>query len=483
MTFRACVVAAVSTPGQVKNRKTNREKASIPEQLHDCQSVCEARDWKVVETITIPGHSRNYTWLHELIADCPPYAHLIRLVASGEVDLLVVRHYDRLWSNSTLQGQVSGFCREHRVQIYSINQPKEPVPPELIPRRPGLDGLQETFSGVVRDEELTIKVARWRVGMKDRIAAGLHGGYGLIPYGYARAKEGPMLVDPSRARWVVWIYERRRDGWGFRRIAWALRDQSAPAPTSRPWGEHEVRYILRNSAYVGEASWGGAHGPGAHEAIITHDLWAAVRAMDGLRASHAIKPGKQHILAGLATCGYCGWRMGYSRVYGRWRLVCNRYKHSLARECVCNSHTAPDIEAGVMQAVREALANPAAYQDADADAPDHQGELAALESEEKRLQERYARWNDLYESGAISATELMTHRARLSGEVNRIAAQRREIEQYAARRVARAERRVALSEVVGVLDAKSADELREIYGQLIERIMLKRGEEPVIYWL
>ena len=81
MSFRACIVAAVSTPDQATDDKT-----SIPSQRKACGDVCQGRGWKVVGEVLIPGHSRDYHWLDEIIADCPEYGQLVRLVRSGQVD-------------------------------------------------------------------------------------------------------------------------------------------------------------------------------------------------------------------------------------------------------------------------------------------------------------------------------------------------------------------------------------------------------------
>ncbi|NLT73160.1 MAG: recombinase family protein, partial [Chloroflexi bacterium] len=111
--LRAAIVAAVSDPKQAA-----ADKASIPDQIKDSRRLCEVRDWTPAAEVIIPGHSRNYNWLHEIVRDCPEYGEMIDLIEAGAVDLIVCRDYDRLWRTDALRAQVTALCREHGVQVY-----------------------------------------------------------------------------------------------------------------------------------------------------------------------------------------------------------------------------------------------------------------------------------------------------------------------------------------------------------------------------
>jgi DNA invertase Pin-like site-specific DNA recombinase len=481
MTFRVVIVAAVSTPTQARS-----DQASLPEQVRDCRAACEAHGWQVVETITIPGQSRDYLWLHEIIRESPEYAHLVQLIESGQVDVVVCRHYDRLWSNSSLQAQVSALCRHHRVQVYSVMQPKDPLPPETLPRRPGLQGIMESLSGILRDEEQNIRVARHNVGMEGRVRRGLHGA-SITPYGYLRGsgQQQPMIVDPTHAQWVRWMFERRAEGWGYVRIARELDDRGVPPPIRRRrWLDVTVRTLLRNSAYIGEARYGQFCNPqAAHEPIISRELWESARALDG---THFIRE-SPHLLTGLVVCGYCGWGMCYHPREGgrRYVLSCNLYSHSGGKECQCNSRSARLVEGFIHQEIRQALADPVAFAEAAAsdEGEDYRAKLAGLDAQRQALSDRYQRWNELYESGGITAAELMAHRARLHGEVERLTSTSSALRAALARRESRAQRVIALGDILQHYDNLPPARLREVYTQLIAKIILKRGERPDIKWL
>ena len=482
MTFRVVIVAAVSTPNQARS-----DQASLPEQVRDCRAACEAHGWQVVETITIPGQSRDYLWLHEIIRESPEYAHLVQLIESGQVDVVACRHYDRLWSNSSLQAQVSALCRYHRVQVYSAMQPKDPLPPETQPRRPGLQGIMESLSGIMRDEEQNIRVARHHIGMEGRIRRGLHGA-SVIPYGYLRAegKKQPMVIDPARAPWIHWMFERRADGWGYQRIALELGKRGVGSTAKNGWLGVTVRTFLRNSVYVGEARYGQFHNPqAAHEPIISRELWETVRTLDEPPNAHFVNE-SQYLLGGLLTCGYCGWGMCYHVRRDRPAyLVCNLYSHTGGRKCHCNNHQARLVEGFVLGAVRQALANPVAFVEAVAahEGNDYREKLVALDAQRQALSDRYQRWNELYESGGISSTELMAHRSRLSGELERLTVESSGIRAAIARREARGQRVVSLGDVLDHYDTLPPARLHDVYGQLISTIILKRGEPPDIKWL
>jgi hypothetical protein len=45
------------------------EKESIPAQVNDLTAIAQQNGWQIVDTLTVPGFSRDYLDIHEWIAD------------------------------------------------------------------------------------------------------------------------------------------------------------------------------------------------------------------------------------------------------------------------------------------------------------------------------------------------------------------------------------------------------------------------------
>lgn len=474
--MRALIVAAVSTPHQAAE-----EKFSIPSQLAACREVCALRGWRVTGEIIIPGHSRNYNWLDELCADCPEYAQLLKIIRSDTIDLVVVRDYDRLWRSDALRAQVMAVCREHRVQVFSLNQPVEPVSPELLDTHDTAK-LSEVLFGFISEQENRARVRRWRAGMEGRWRRGLHGAWVVIPYGYRRNPQpgAPMLVYEPEARWVRQIFEWRLQGLGCKIIANLLNQAGVKPMRSSAWMESSVRHILSNPAYCGLAVWKGQTLPGLHEPIVPHDVWQRVQIM--AKEHPVIRRPIRSPLAGLLRCGYCGSLMSLSRRRGRVYAQCNRYVHYRLNGCRSNAHWEHHILPVIMAEVKRVMADPEAYRAALNEDDHYEQEIAALEAEIAEYERRWRRWDQLYESGAISADELLRHRQELLGQADRARGRLDSLRAEQAIRASRARKYHEMSRYLDMLDTLPADALRAILHALIRRIVLVRGQPPQIVW-
>jgi len=474
--MRAVIVAAVSTAGQAQE-----DKYSIPQQLAACREVCTLRGWQVVSEIVIPGHSRNYNWLDELCTDCPEYAQLMKTIRSGAIDLVIVRDYDRLWRTDALRAQVMAVCREHKVQVFSLNQPVEPVSPDLLDAHDTAK-LSEVLFGFISEQENRTRVRRWRAGMEGRWRRGLHGAVLVIPYGYKRNpdKNGPMLVDEPRARWVRQIYAWRLAGYTYRHIAIRLNELGVKPPRGKEWYDCSVRFILTNPTYCGLAAWQGQMRPGLHEPIISEDVWRQAQAIHS-RPSYRYAP--HSVLSGLLRCGYCGGACCFQRKNkNRWYAQCTRYTASGGRKCRYNAHYEDRLLPAVLAEVKRVLRDPAAWQAA-LNEDDHQEtEIAALEAEIAEYERRWQRWDRLYEIGSIDAEELLRHRQELLGDAERARQRLEELRAEQSLRAAKEKQYAELAQVVDNLDTLPFDDLRAVLHALIRCIVLTREGFRIEWW-
>jgi len=496
--MRALIVAAVSTEAQA-----TENHYSLEQQIANCRSACEARGWQVAEEISIAGHSRNYNWLDEIMADCPKYADMIRAIRDRRIDLIVVQDYDRLWRTDALRAQVMALCRENRVQVFSLNQPIEPTDPSLLEQAASDSNLiLEAISGVISEAENRTRTRRMIAGKRARVTKrGLPCFSNTIPYGYERDSEGRIVINPVQAEIVRWMFERRAyDRWGYNHIARTLTERGVPPPGVRPgsptpsrtkvWHDSAVRNMLHNPFYIGHVRWGSAYSTkGQHEAIISVELWHRAQQIDRLRQRirqrSAIRG--HRLLTGLIRCGFCGHAMSYVPTPGgHLAMRCSYYMKMHGRDCQPNWMRAEPVEDFVMRSVRKALRDPDAHLETirdqyarRLDADEQQRLQAALEE----LEVRWARWDHAFEVGAISLDELLRHRQRIQREQERIRARLRQWEEDTIA-LKNAEKQLrALAYLVDDLPDLPLVELRDVYRRLIARIFLKRKQTPEIEWL
>jgi site-specific DNA recombinase len=202
-------------------------------------------------------------------------------------------------------------------------------------------------------------------GMRERA---LHGEVlGRAPYGY-RVVDRHLRVQPDEAAVVRDIFDRCLDGGaGVRVIARALNEAGLRTRRGGAWSMVSVRGVLRNPVYTGTYRRLGVLVPGEHEPLVTRERFAAVQErLTARRTSFAPQQRGEYLLAGLATCGYCGNHLIGVRRASRARTTdaATRPAHtyyqceSRTNQSRCEYHTrhAEELEA----AVRAQLVQPAA---------------------------------------------------------------------------------------------------------------------------
>ena len=477
-TFRALLVAAVSSPEQA-----TEDKVSIEDQLAVERDWCAGHDSEIVSEVVIPGHSRWYTFLDEITADCPEYAEMLRVIRSGKVNLMLAAYYPRLYRTMDLQAALMAECRRNGVQVYSPVEGGNLQPPDSF-HVSAMDKLVESVHGFRAESEIDAIRQRQRVGMTGRIRAGYHPSNGGVPYGY-RAINGHrqvVEVEPQSAEWVRWIYERRAEGWGYPTIANHLNALNVPSPKGKAWSYNTLRRILYKQFYIGEVHWGVVVNPeGRHDAIVPADLWHRVQTINRNRSGW--KSENSYPLSGLCRCGYCGWSMGYGSSV-RYRYIgCNRYKRYGKEGCQCNAHKAEVIEAQVFALVHDVGQNPALYWERQETRRlgGLTDEIAMIDRQIADMAQRYERLLDLVERGALDAAKFAERVIKL--DAGALKARRAVLLREAETAATADNRLLRLAEVVGRMHTMTPDELRALYSQYVARITLWRERDPEIILL
>jgi DNA invertase Pin-like site-specific DNA recombinase len=117
-------------------------------------------------------------------------------------------------------------------------------------------------------------------------------------------RNGRLLVEPAEAEVVREIFELRAGGASYPEIT-----RHAEARLGRPLGKSTVRQWIPNRVYLGEARRGAIVKKGAHEAIVTPELFAAANRKPTRRRPRS-QTTRTALLVGLARCASCGHSMG-----------------------------------------------------------------------------------------------------------------------------------------------------------------------------
>ena len=489
MTFRAIILNSVSTVAQA-----TAERFSIEEQDRDNRRVCQARNWPIAAVVTIRGHSRNYAWLHELCADSPDYAEFIRLVGSGAGNIVVCRDYDRLWRTDALRAQVMAWCREHACQVFSINQPVEPVAPELLSAGASDSAMiLEAVGGVLAEQENRSRVRRRAVGIEGRIRRGEHVWGPTTAYGFTRVDKA-LVVDESEWRWLEemkrWVLD---DGLGASGIEARLNRLGVPPPGARRqavptqhgrWTRKTIKRILTNPLYAGVTRWGAFSNNGQHRALFTPEEQVRVVAM---LSGHSARQGvyDDRLLSGLARCGYCGHAMSYCKSFGVRYLRCSWHTNTRGQECRNNGHNAADVHEQLLEGLRRASQDRDDWlsaRRAQHDSAQIQERIAGIDAQIAEHRARYGQWSHAYEVGVIGLGELAEHRQRILSGVEALRGER---QGCMMRLDSEAQALAAMEDLapeMGGLAGRTVEGQRVILVRLVERVEFRQGDPPTIHW-
>jgi DNA invertase Pin-like site-specific DNA recombinase len=195
------------------------------------------------------------------------------------------------------------------------------------------------MSGIAAQYLETVKT-NWSSSTKRAVSRGVHIA-SRAPVGYLRAdqvkpeydsrgnliKDGRLVLDKNAAKHVHKAFELRAEGWSYQRIADYLTEQGVrpnlnakEAETWQRWSKNAVIGILSNPAYLGavrgpDASLRAGNGKrlvvneGAHEAIVSPELFAAVQPRTGQYHERNGTLSGQALLAGVICCHACGHKL------------------------------------------------------------------------------------------------------------------------------------------------------------------------------
>jgi site-specific DNA recombinase len=302
----------VSTKEQAQ-KGGEAEGDSIPAQRLACQRKAESLGATVIAEFVDAGESARS-------ADRPQLQKMLALIESQPVQYLIVHKVDRLARNRLDDLMISVALERAGVTLISCVENIDQSPSGKLTH--GLMALiAEWYSTNLSNEVKTKTLEKVRNG----------GTVGKAPVGYRnvrRVEHGREIrtveVDLERAPLVQWAFETYATGnaslnWLTRELAErGLTTVASAHYATKPLTKASVHRMLRNPYYIGIVTWQGVQYEGAHEPLITRELFEQVQEV---LAAHNIAGEKQrvhHYLKGSVWCASCGSRLCITKTTNRY---------------------------------------------------------------------------------------------------------------------------------------------------------------------
>jgi len=235
-TKRALGYVRVSTEEQTKG-------TSLENQAEFIAAFAKSQDFELIRIVEDAG-------VTGAIAPCdrPGFGEVLRILAAGDVQVLIVWKFDRLSRN--IRHAINTVHDELNARSVELRSVTEPAIDTGTPMGRMIFAI---FAGMAEGERETITL-RTKTG---RLAKGRKGGIacGTAPLGYRRRQDGTLEVVESEARLVRLIYALREDRLSLQAIADRLNAEGHRGRRGAEWSAGTVAYVLDNQKYRGALEW------------------------------------------------------------------------------------------------------------------------------------------------------------------------------------------------------------------------------------
>ncbi|MCC7409672.1 MAG: recombinase family protein [Phycisphaeraceae bacterium] len=416
--------------------------------------------------------------------DRPAVQRLMKDIAAGKVDCVVVYKVDRLSRSLMDFARIMETFDNHHVSFVSVTQQFNTT------HSMGRLTLNILLSFAQFEREIISERTR------DKIAAARRkgkfaGGRPILGYDLLSSPAGPRLVvndeEAHRVRVVFDLYlqhgalipvvqELDRRGW--RTKAWTTKGGRQVG--GLPLDKNLLYRLLTNVVYVGKIRHHEEVHPGEHTAIVDEQVWQRAQAVlqhNGRTGGTLVRNRYGALLKGLIRCAPCGCAMMHTysaQKNRRYRYyVCMKAQKRGWNTCPTKSVPAGEIEKFVVEQIKAVGQDPAVLTETVRQAQ-RQGKKALddLQAEERAILKDMARLDARLRKLASGAAtpELADTQERLHASEQRATQIRAEIVALGGEMVNESEVQAALSAFEPVWDTLSPREQARIIRLLVERV-------------
>ena len=328
-------------------------------------------------------------------------------------DLLLVYRVDRLARSVRGLAQILDELAQAHVTFRSATEPFETASPA--------GRMMIQMLGVFAEFERATLIDRVVAGMERKAARGGWCG-GTIPYGYRLNKEtGFLEVEENEAPIVTRIFDLYLNGrLGAKAIANWLNEHSHKTRGGRPWSFLAVLTVLKNKSYSGRIYFRGEYYPAPHVALVQEEQLQSAHQLLALRSGDYTKRRSNptdYLAGGITKCAKCSRHYGGTAAHGkrqRYRYyTCLSHMRRGLHGCGNDRVRADKLDEALEKAILETYENTdvlmdglrLAWEEANADRPKHDAELAKVEADIQKAESARQRYYRAFESGAMTEAD------------------------------------------------------------------------------
>jgi site-specific DNA recombinase len=354
---------------------------SVDDQVALCEKIAERNGYRVIKVFKDRAKSGASMFERDGLLE------LMTAAKRRSFDAVIVEHSDRLSRDQEDLPSIYKRLRFNEIKIIDQNG-------ELTEVHIGVGGIVNSMFLKTLGEKV-------RRGHSGRVREGKFPG--TVTYGYKRVpgKPGEREIDDEHAKIVKRIFTEYASGKTTRDIAAGLTRDRIPTPSGGAHWNHQTftrgsggrRGMIGNRLYIGELIWNAnrtvmnpedgkkvkRRGKAEdvikvdvpHLRIISQTLWDQANGLCQRRAEHKFGAGgkrpqqrvnkREHLLAGMLSCGACGGHMRIAQVSrdGGPRVACAA-AHQLGTCSHRKSYDMGILEATVLRGAKANLTNPKA---------------------------------------------------------------------------------------------------------------------------
>lgn len=290
-------------------RQSTAREESISLELQEtaCRDYAKRHGYDVVAIEADPGISGR-TFAR------PGVQSVMEKVGRGEVDVIILWKWSR-WSRNRLDWYVAADkAQQAGGRIESATEP--------IDTSTSIGRLSRGMMIEIAAFESERAGDQWREAQERRVRQGRpHHGKNRFGY-YYDPVEKLHIPDPVTAPIMRDLYQRYVDGTSIYRLVQWLNENEVPtvehggkrgAPS---WAESTLRGVLDNPFPTGRFIYRGEIVQGAHESIVSLELWEAYREKRRRRATRPRAESSGYLLSGIVRCKACGTVLTGSKATG-----------------------------------------------------------------------------------------------------------------------------------------------------------------------
>lgn len=330
----------------------------------------------------------------------PGYESMLRALASGQVDGVLVWKLDRLVRSPAEFERFWAICEARGATLASVNEPVDTSNELGLVIVRILVAFARLESATMSLRLQSVKAASAKAGQPK------HGGpraFGL--------DDGWTELIPHEAEMIVDAAKRVLAGESIRSIVLGWNRDGLTTSTGRPWTAQSLRNLLLQRRLCGERVHRGQ--------VVAEGVWPAILDVETCDQLHAVltdpsrtvpAAGRTFLLSGILRCHACGTRMrGSVATNGRRRYACPPKPEGCngtviladptderVADMVCHTLDSPELAEALGRQVE--------------DHTDHTGRIRTLTS---RLDELAGMWAD----GDITRQEWLTARSSLEQQL------------------------------------------------------------------